>query len=171
MLSMATRHKPTAGDRDRAIEIALNGMARGDDLGDLAARLAPTHPRHNTFPAEVLLDLAADAIGVAGATRRSPIEFEGIRDRYLPEGVASSKAEHHKSEFALRAAAMLHGGVDPGLLDEVQRWRTDDLWYWTLEAHVVYVRAAADRTDESVESICRRIANQHGITVTSNIAH
>ena len=93
----------------------------------------------------MLLDLAADAIGVAGATRRSPIEFEGLRGRYLPDGVAHTKAERHKSTCALRAAAMLHGGVDPGLLDEVQWWRSDDLWYWSLEALVVYVRVAADR--------------------------
>jgi hypothetical protein len=32
---------------------------------------------------------------------------------------AQSKAEHHKRKVALRAAATLHGGVDPGLLDEV----------------------------------------------------
>jgi hypothetical protein len=41
---------------------------------------------------------------------------------------------------------MIHGGVDPGLLDEVQWWRTDDLWYWSLEALAVYLRAAAERT-------------------------
>jgi hypothetical protein len=58
---------------------------------------------------------------------------------------------------------MLNGGVDPGLLDEVQWWRTDDLWYWSLEALAVYVRAAADRTDQSVESICRRLASERDI--------
>ena len=86
-----------------AIEIVLRGMAHGDELSDIAARLAPTHPAHDTFPGEVLLDLAADAIDLSGATRQSPIEFEGIRDRYLPEGAAHTKAEHHKSMYALRA--------------------------------------------------------------------
>jgi hypothetical protein len=112
------------------------------------------HPRHDTFPGEVLLDLAADAIGVSGATRQSPIEFEGIRDRYLPEALAHTKEQHHKSKYALRAAAMLHGGVDPGLLDEVQWWPNDDLWYWSLEALAVYVRAAADRIAEPIETVC-----------------
>ena len=60
---------------------------------------------------------------------------------------------------------MLNGGVDPGLLDEVQWWRTDDLWYWSLEALAAYVRAAADRTDQSVESICRRLASERDITL------
>jgi hypothetical protein len=127
------------------------------------------HPRHNTFPGEVLVDLAADAIGVSGATRQSPLEFEGIRDRYLPEAVAHTKAQHHKSKYARRAAAMLHGGVDPGLLDEVQWWRSDDLWYWSLEALAAYIRAAADRITEPVETVCRRIADEHGITPTGAV--
>jgi hypothetical protein len=161
---------PTDDDRNRAIVEALSGLARGDYLSDLAARLALLHRRNDTFPGEVLLGLAADAIAVSGATRQSPIEFEGIRDRYLPDGAASSKAEHHKSKFALRAAAMLHGGVDPGLLDEVQWWHSDDLWYWALEALVTYVHAAADRTNQSVEAVCRRIANQHGTDLADTIA-
>ena len=169
MVGVAARRGPTDEDRDTAIAIALKGLAHGDDVNELAARLAPLHPHHDTFPGEVLLDLAADAIGVSGASRRSPIHFEGIRERYLPAGTAHTKAEHHKSKFALRAAAMLHGGVDPGLLDEVQWWHTDDLWYWSLEALTVYVRAAADRTGQSVESICRQLANDRGITLAGDV--
>jgi hypothetical protein len=164
---MAARHRPTDVDRRTVIEIALSGLARGDDLADIADRLAPLHSRHNTFPGEVLLDLAADAIGVSGATRQSPLEFEGIRDQYLLEAVAHTKAQHHKSKYALRAAAMRRGGVDPGLLDEEKWWRRDDLWYWSLEALAVYIRAAADRIAEPVETVCRRIANEYGITPTT----
>jgi hypothetical protein len=162
--------RPTDADRREAIETALNGLAHGDDLGDVAARLAPLHPPHNTFPGEVLLDLAADAIAMSGATRQSPLEFEGIRERYLPDGIAHTKSQHHKSRFALRAAAMNHGGVDAGLLEEVQWWRTDDLWYWSLEALATYVRAAADRAGQPVQSICRRIANQRDITFAGDDA-
>jgi hypothetical protein len=64
---------------------------------------------------------------------------------------------------------MLHGGVEPGLLDEIQWWRTDELWYRSLEALVVYVRAAAERTGQSVESICRRIADERGIAFPSDV--
>jgi hypothetical protein len=170
VVGVAARRGPTDGDRDQAIEIALNGLAHADEVSEIAARLAPLHPRHDTFPGEVLLDLAADAIGVAGATRQSPLEFEGLRARYLPDGTAHTKAQHHKSTFALRAAAMLHGGVDPGLLDEVQWWQTDDLWYWSLETLVAYVRAAEDRTGQCVASICRRPAHERGVTFAGNIA-
>ena len=168
LVSVAARRSPTDNDRHQAIAIALDGLSHSDELGDIAARLAPLHPRHNTFPAEVLVDLAADAIMFSGASRQRPIEFEGIRERYLPDAIAQTKAEHHKSKFALRAAAMLHGGVDPGLLDEVQWWRTDDLWYWSLEALAAYVRAAADRTGQSVESVCRRVADERGVTLAND---
>jgi hypothetical protein len=120
-----TRRRPTDDDRHDAFETALNGLSHGDHLGDVAARLAPLHPRDNIFPGEVLPDLAADAIAASGANRQALLEFEGIGERYLPDGVARTKAQHHKSKYALRAPAMLHGGVDPGLLDEVQWWRTE----------------------------------------------
>ena len=170
VVRVAARRRPTDDDRHQAIQTALNGLARGDDLGEIAARLAPLHPPHDTFPGELLLDLAADAIGVSGASRQSPLEFEGIRERYLPDGIAHTKAQHHKSTFALHAAAMLHGGVDPGLLDEVQWWRTDDLWYWSLEALAAYVRAAADRSGQLVEAVCRRLASERDVTVTGDDA-
>jgi hypothetical protein len=83
---MAARHRQTEEHRHGAIVIALRGLARGDDLGDVAGRLEPLHPRHDTFHSELLLDLAADAIGICGASGHSPLEFEGIRERHLPEG-------------------------------------------------------------------------------------
>jgi hypothetical protein len=43
---------------------------------------------------------------------------------------------------------------DPGLLDEVSWWRTDDLWFWALEALVTYVRVAAEHGGETVPAIC-----------------
>jgi hypothetical protein len=59
VLGMAARHRPTSDDRRSAIDIALSGLARGEDLADLAERLEPLHPRNDTFPGELLLDLAA----------------------------------------------------------------------------------------------------------------
>lgn len=170
MVGMAARRSPIDDDRHQAIAIALDGLIHSDELGDIAARLAPLQPRHNTFPAEVLVDVAADAIMFSGASRQRPIEFEGIRERHLPDGIAQTKAEHHKSMFALRAAAMLHGGVDPGLLDEVQWWRTDDLWYWSLEALAAYVRAAADlRRDTAIRLNSTRRSTQWTGSSTSAI--
>jgi hypothetical protein len=165
--AMAKQKRPTADDRAKAIRVALSGIADGLELGDLAALLAPLHPRNNTFPGEVLLELAADAIEESGATREQPLESEGIRKRHLPEDRAHTKAQHHKAEYALRAAAMVRAGVDPGLLEEVIWWRTDDLWFWALEALVIYVRAAAERRAETVSAICGRIASRHDVQLAA----
>ena len=56
---------------------------------------------------------------------------------------------------------MIRGGVDPALLDEAAWWREDDLWFWSLEALVTYVRAAAERTGLSAHAMCQRIAARH----------
>jgi hypothetical protein len=47
--------------------------------------LASPHPRNNTFPAEVFLRLAADALDCCGASRADPLPVEGLRERFLPE--------------------------------------------------------------------------------------
>jgi hypothetical protein len=143
-------------------------MSTGADLDELQGQLAPLHPPHDTFPGEVLLELAADAIEASGASRAQPIEFEQIRERYLPECGSLTKAQHHKSKYAIRAAAMIRAGVDPGLLDEVGWWRTDDLWSWALDALVVYVRAAADRLDVPVGVVCERLAARHDVKLSAS---
>jgi hypothetical protein len=164
---MAKKKGPTAEDRATAIGVALSGIAGGLELGEIGACLAPLHPKNNTFPGEVLLELAADAIEESGAGRERPLEFEGIRKRHLPEDRAHTRAQHHKAEYALRAAAMVRAGVDPGLLDEVSWWRTDDLWFWALQALVTYVRAAGEHSAEPVSAICGRIASRHGVQLTA----
>jgi hypothetical protein len=86
----------------QATRLALAGLAADEPVGKLKALLEPLHPANDTFPGEVLLDLAADAIEEAGASRDNPIEFEGIRQRRLPECTAHTKEQHYKSEFAVR---------------------------------------------------------------------
>jgi hypothetical protein len=164
---MAKQKGPTTEDRATAIGVALSGIAGGLELGEIAARLEPLHPKNNTFPGEVLLELAADAIEESGASREQPLEFDGIRKRHLPEDRAHTRAQHHKAEYALRAAAMVRAGVDPGLLDEVNWWRTDDLWFWALQALVTYVRAASEHRAEPVSGICGRVASRHGVQLTA----
>jgi hypothetical protein len=56
------------------------GIARptarpGTGLGQ--EKLAALHLRDNTFPAEVLLELAAEAIGESGASPAEPMHYEG----------------------------------------------------------------------------------------------
>jgi hypothetical protein len=164
---MAKLQGPTAEDRAKVVRVALAGIAGGLELGEIAARLAPLHPKDNTFPSEVLLELAADAIEESGASREQPLEFEGIRKRQLPEDRPHTRAQHYTAEYALRAAAMVRAGVDPGLLDEVSWWRTDDLWFWALQALVTYARAAGEHSAEPVTAVCGRVASRHGIQLAA----
>jgi len=53
------------------------------------------------------------------------------------------------------------------LLDEVSWWRTDDLWFWALQALATYVRAAAEHGGETVPTICGRIASRHGVRLAA----
>ncbi len=154
---------PTAGT---VIQVVLSSVANGDELHDIAWALEPLIPARNIFPAEVLLDLAADAIEESGATRVTPIDSEQIRQRLLPEGTAHTRAQHYKADFAIGAAAMIRAGIDPALLDHAARWSQDDLWYWSLEALIIYIRAAAQHADTTPADICGRIADRHGITLT-----
>ena len=163
---VGAKRGPTPDDRIAAVRIALSGIAAGD-VDDLALRLDALHPKNNTFPGEALLELAADAIEEAGASRERPIAFEAIRTRYLPEGRAHNKAQHRKAEFAIRAAAMIRAGVDPDLLGEVSWWQTDDFFVWALDALIIYVRAAADRLGEPVAAVCARLAVRHGVELSS----
>lgn len=157
------RKAPTAADLVQAVRIALSGIAGEESLSKLKAGLEPLHPARDTFPGEVFLELAADAIEEAGASRAEPIEFEGIRERYLPECAAHTKEQHYKSEFAIRAAAMIRAGVDPGLAEEAGWWRIDDLWMWSLDALVIYVREAANRSGSTIAEVCERLAQRHGV--------
>jgi hypothetical protein len=111
----------------------------------------------------VLLELAADAIEESGASRDDPIDYEDIRARYLPEAAFRGRNEHHKSHYALQAAAMIRAGVQPDLLGEIYWWNTDDLWEYALYALVIYIRVAAGRSGRSVAEVCAQLAGRHGV--------
>jgi len=155
--------RPGDEERREAVRVALSGIAAGGDLGQLVLDLRELHPRNNTFPGEVLLQLAADAIEEAGATRADPIDYEDIRERYLPEAKFRGRNEHHRSHYALQAAAMIRAGVQPDLLGEIRWWGTDDFWEYALYALVIYVRVAADRTNRPLPELCARLAAHHGV--------
>src|SRR5665213_2323870 len=150
---------PTPEDRSVAIQVVLSGLASGQDVDLILEKLGALHIRYNTFPAEELLELASDAIDESGATPANPIDLEGIRERCLPEYPFSGKTQHYKSKYAISAAAMIHGGVYPDLLDDAAWWQGDDLWTYSFFALLIYARVAAERTGQSVEEVARSIAD------------
>jgi hypothetical protein len=162
---MAPNKQPTAEHRSEAIRIAIAGLAYGEQAEELLSKLGVLHIRYNTFPAEELLELASNAIEESGATPADPIDREGIRERFLPDHPFSGKTQHYKSKYTISAAAMIHGGVYPDLLDDAAWWEADDLWVYSFFAFLLYMRVAAERSGRSVEEVARSIADRRGVTV------
>jgi hypothetical protein len=158
---MPARKLPTPQDAATARRILLSGLAQGTEVAGLAGELAPLHPRDNTFPGEVFLGVAADALDWCGASRAGPLALAGMRERFLPE-CAFRGRQDKKLQFAILAAAALRGGAEPDLLDEVAWWQTDDFWQYALYAAVAYIRAAAGRAGVPVRQVCQELAQRDG---------
>lgn len=102
------RNRPTPEDAARARRILLEGLARDAQVFELLGELEPLHPRSDTFPAEVLLCLAADALDWCRASHSDPLQLEGLRERFLPEPSFRGR-QNKKLQYAVLAAAALHG--------------------------------------------------------------
>ena len=158
---MPVRKRPTSQDAATARRILLDGLSRDGDVNELVGELALLHPRNDTFPGEVFLYVAADALDWCGASRAHPLALEGMRERFLPE-CAFRGRQNQKLQFASLAAAALRGGTEPELLDEVAWWQTDDFWQYALYAAVAYIRAAASRVGVPVCQACPDLARRPG---------
>jgi hypothetical protein len=154
--------RPTSQDAATARLVLLDGLVRDADIFDIVSELAPLHPANNTFPGEVFLDLAADALDWCGASRADPLALEGIRERFLAECTFRGR-QNKKLQFAVLAAAATRGGAEPDLLDEVAWWQTDDFWQYALYAAVAYIRAAAARAGVLVHQACQELAQPGGL--------
>jgi hypothetical protein len=82
---MPARNLPTPKDAATARRILLGGLAQSTEVSELVRELAPLHSPNNTFPGEVFLGVAADALDWCGASRADPLALEGMRERFLPE--------------------------------------------------------------------------------------
>ena len=156
---MPAGKRPAAEDTVTARRVLLDGLARDADLFELVSELAPLHPRDNTFPGEVFLHLAGDALDWCRASRADPLPLEGLRERFLPECTFRGR-QNKKLQYAVLAAAALHGGTEPDLLDEVAWWQADDFWQYALFAAVAYIRAAASRAGVPVRQACQDLAQR-----------
>jgi hypothetical protein len=153
--------RPGPEDTGTARQTLLDGLARDADIFELLSELAPLHPRDNIFPGEVFLHIAADALDWCGASRADPLPLAGLRERFLPERTFRGR-QNNKLQDAVLAAAALHGGTEPDLLDEVAWWQTDDFWQYALFAAVAYIRAAASRAGVPVRQACQDLTQRPG---------
>jgi len=158
---MPARKRPTPEEAVTARRVLLDGLARDADVLELVSELALLHPRDNTFPGEVFLRVAADALDWCGASRADRLSLEGLRERFLPE-CAFRGRQNSKFQYAVLAAAALQGGTEPDLLEEVGWWQADDFWQYALFAAVAYIRAAASRAGVPVRQACQNLAQRPG---------
>lgn len=157
--------RPTEGDRIEAIRRLLSGLADGADAHELAAAVADLHPKNNTFPGEVFMELAADAFDAADISRDNSIPYEGLREVHLPEGAFRGR-ENRKIQYAILTSAAWRAGLEPDLLDEVAWWQTDDFWRYGLFAAVAVIRACSAQLDTPVSEFVERLAQVHGLEVS-----
>ena len=113
-------------------------------------------------PDVALLELAVSALNVACPAGAKPLEYEGLRERYLHEVTLRGHVEHRNSQYALYAAACMRGGLQPELLSDAGWWQTP-LWQYAVFAVVIYSRAAAERLAVPVGEVTRRIAARHSL--------
>ena len=107
----------------------------------------------------MFLDLAADALTWCKASRSDPLALAGPREQFLPECTFRGR-QNKKLQYAVLAAAAVHGGAEPDLLDEVAWWQTDDFWQYALYAAVAYIRAAASRAGVPVRQACQELTQR-----------
>ena len=151
---MPARKRPTDEDALTARRMLLDGLTRDTDIFEVLSELEPLRPRNDTFPGEVFLRLAADARQRCGASRADPLLLEGLREQFLPEATFRGR-QNAKLQYAVLAAAAVHGGTEPDLLDEVASWQSDDFWQYAMYAAVAYIRAAATRAGIPVSQACQ----------------
>jgi hypothetical protein len=149
-----------------AEHIVLKGLGRGVGPNDLVPAVAAIARTGDLDLGETLLRLAAAALGLGGFSATKPLEYEGLREKYLPEIDFYGKVAHRNSQYALYAAAALRGGVLPDIYADAGWWRAE-LWQYALYAVIAYVRAVAERRGDSVEDVTRALAVAKGVSVNS----
>lgn len=165
---MPPNRRPTDDDARQSMVLVLTGLAHDTDVFDLVGELRALHPKNNTFPGEVFMALAIDALDVGSFSRDEPLEYEDLSKRLLPEVALRGRNDHRKSFYTLVTPPAWRGGLNPDLLGEVSWWNSDDYWEFALYALVIYVRAAAERSELPVATVCQSIADRHGIELTEH---
>jgi hypothetical protein len=101
-----------------ARRVLLDGLTRDADIFQLVSELAPLHPRDNICPGEVFRRIATDALDWCRASRADRCPWRDSASRFLPERTFRGR-QNTKLQYAVLAAAAIHGGTEPDPLDEV----------------------------------------------------
>jgi hypothetical protein len=150
---MPARKRPVPEDAVTARQTLLAGLARDADISGLVSELAPLHLRDKTFPGEVLLRLAADALNWCGASRADPLPWEGLRERFLPECTAVGRTPSSSTQCWPQQPSM--AGLNRTCSMRSPGGRSATSGSTPLFAAVACIRGAASRAGVPVRQACQ----------------
>ena len=158
---------PTPEDARQAADILLGMIEAGGEIFEALNDIRPLHPNNNTFPGEVFMGLAVNALQIGGVGRDRPFSEEGIVEKYLPECRFRGR-DNHKIRYAVLAVAATHGGVEVDLLEEVAHWATDDFWSYAGFGAAARIRAVVDQRGIPLPELCGRLRTSIGAQLRDN---
>jgi hypothetical protein len=157
---VVAKRRPTSEDARKAVKLLTGAVETDSDIFDALDEIRPLHPKNNTFPGEVFLRAAADALLIGDVSREHPMSTERLVDRYLPECRFRGR-DTRKIRFALLSVAATHGGIEVDLLGEVAYWETDDFWSYAGFAAIAWLRAVSDQRGVALADLCQRVRDRH----------
>jgi hypothetical protein len=107
-----------------AHQSTLAALARAEHADEVVAAARPIEPRADFAAGVAILELAVTALDLAVPTGSSPLEYYGLRERYLPEIEFRGRVEHRNSQWAIYAAACLRGGLEPDIGRDTGWWQS-----------------------------------------------
>ena len=133
------------------VVVLLDGLIADVHLDELHDRVGVCFGYGSELDARVLLDLAALAFLACGASSADPLEFDELERRYLPDSTVRGNTAHQKRRYAVTAAILIASGVEP---EDTSWWKVNDLWSHAFDAAVAFVRAASQRRQLPIATIC-----------------
>jgi hypothetical protein len=160
VVAVPPKRQLSSEDARTAVHSLLAAIEAGQEVFVALDEVRSLHPKNDTFPGEVFLRLAVDALDLAGVGRDSPIPEEGLVKLYLPECHFRGR-DNRKIRYAIMAVAAMRGGLDVSLLDEVVYWESDDFWIYAGFAAAAWIRATADHRALSVAELSRELRDRN----------
>jgi hypothetical protein len=147
--------------RTDARDQTLRVLRSGGDAEEIRRNLATDQlqgRRHREPFLDALLDLLVEVYALTAVSRDHPIQMEGLVETYLAGYEFRGKVDHRNLHYALTYPALIHGGLEPDLGNDLYSWRSE-LWPYVPYAIEAYLRIAAERTGMSAVELAARLPN------------
>jgi len=168
---MARKTTATEQDRVDVARLVLGGLARGELPADLLTQLRLFADYCFPFPGDVLTELGAAALAIAGAAPTTPLSLNNATERHLSEWSISGNTARQKHRAAIQAAVALHAGIVIDYDEVAGWWQLQDYTFHAFGAAVVLIRVATEHTRQPARSICEEIAVRRGVALDDHSVH